>query len=153
MHIAVTGATGFLGRYVVRRLVAAGPQPRCWYRAGSDGSGFEREAQSLDWLPGQLGDAGATRELVRQADAVVHAAVQWEGPRNRGRGSHGASEVFMGINLTGSLHLFQAAFEAEVQRCVFLSTCAVHELILDDRTVDERNPPRPTTAHREHKAA
>jgi len=107
---------------VVRRLVAAGTSCDGWYRAGSDRSGFDREARSLEWLPGQLGDAEATRGLVRQADAVVHAAVQWEGPRNRGRGSHGASEVFMGVNLTGSLQLFQAAFEANVPRFVFLST-------------------------------
>jgi len=84
---------------------------------------------------------------------VVHAAVQWEGPRNRGRGSHGASEVFMGINLAGSLQLFQAAFEAKVQRCVFLSTCAVHEVILDDRPLDETHPLWPTSAYGAHKAA
>jgi nucleoside-diphosphate-sugar epimerase len=153
MRIAVTGATGFLGRYVVRRLVAAGHQLRCWYRVGSDRSGFDNEARSLEWLPGQLGDAGATRELVRQADAVVHAAVQWEGPRNRGRGSHGASEVFIGVNLTGSLQLFQAAFEANVPRFVFLSTCAVHEVILDDRPLDETHPLWPTSAYGAHKAA
>ncbi len=153
MRIAVTGATGFLGRYVVRRLVAAGHQLRCWYRAGSDRNGFDREVRSLEWLPGQQGDAGATRELVRQADAVVHAAVQWEGPRNRGRGSHGASEVFMGVNLTGSLQLFQAAFDANVSRFVFLSTCAVHEIILDDRPLDETHPLWPTSAYGAHKAA
>ena len=153
MRIAVTGATGFLGRYVVRRLVAAGHQLRCWYRAGSDRNGFDREVRSLEWLPGQQGDAGATRELVRQADAVVHAAVQWEGPRNRGRGSHGASEVFTGVNLTGSLQLFQAAFDANVSRFVFLSTCAVHEIILDDRPLDETHPLWPTSAYGAHKAA
>jgi len=153
MRIAITGATGFLGRYVVRRLVAGGHQLRCWYRVGSDRSGFDREARSLEWLPGQLDDAEATRELVRQADAVVHAAVQWEGPRNRGRGSHGASEVFMGINLTGTLQLFQAAFEAKVPRFVFLSTCAVHEVILDDRPLDETHPLWPTSAYGAHKAA
>lgn len=153
MRIAVTGATGFLGRYIVRRLVAAGHDLRCWYRAGCDRSGFEREERSPEWLPGQLGDAEATRGLVRQADAVVHAAVQWEGPRNRGRGSHGGSEVFMGINLTGSLQIFQAAFEEKVPRFVFLSTCAVHEVILEDRPLDETHPLWPTSSYGAHKAA
>ena len=140
MRIALTGATGFLGRYLVRHLAAAGHALRCWYRPDSDRGGFDREASALEWLPGELGDPSATLALVRGADALVHAAVQWEGPRNRGRGSHGAADVFLGVNLTGSLQLFQAALEAGVARCVFLSTCAVHEVILDDRPLDEAHP-------------
>jgi nucleoside-diphosphate-sugar epimerase len=85
MLIAITGATGFLGRYLVRQLAGAGQRLRCWYRAQSDRSGFETESESIEWLEGQLGDVSSTHELVRGADALVHAAVQWEGPRNRGR--------------------------------------------------------------------
>ena len=84
---------------------------------------------------------------------LVHAAVQWQGPRNRGQGSHGASDVFLGVNLTGSLQLFQAAFEVGLQRCVFISSCAVHEVILDDRPLDETHPLWPTSHYGAHKAA
>jgi nucleoside-diphosphate-sugar epimerase len=153
MRVAVTGATGFLGRYVVRELAGAGHALRCWHRAGSDRGGFGPAADAVEWLAGQLGDAAAARELVRGADALVHAAVEWEGPRNRGRGSHGAPDVFLGVNLTGSLQLFQAAFEAGVPRCVFVSTCAVHEVILPDRPLDETHPLWPTSHYGAHKAA
>jgi nucleoside-diphosphate-sugar epimerase len=153
MRIAITGATGFLGRYLVRHLADAGHPLRCWYRPGSDRGGFEGRADAIDWLPGALGEEAAVRELVRGADAVVHAAVQWEGPRNRGRGSHGAAGVFFGVNLTGSLQLFQAAFEAAVPRFVFVSTCAVHEVIRDDRPLDEAHPLWPTGHYGAHKAA
>jgi nucleoside-diphosphate-sugar epimerase len=152
MRIAVTGATGFLGRYLVRRLSGAGHELRCWYRPGSDRSGFEAE-HGVDWLPGQLGEESAAHRLVEGADALVHAAVQWAGPRNRGQGSHGANDVFLGVNLTGSLQLFQAAFAAGVPRCVYLSSCAVHEVILDDRPLDETHPLWPTSAYGAHKAA
>jgi nucleoside-diphosphate-sugar epimerase len=153
MRIAITGATGFLGRYLVRQFAEAGHQLRCWHRPGSDRRGFEKQADAIEWLPGSLGDQAAVRELVRGADAVVHAAVQWEGPRNRGAGRHGAADVFLGVNLTGSLQLFQAAFEAGVSRFVFLSTCAVHEAILDDRPLDEAHPLWPTSHYGAHKAA
>jgi nucleoside-diphosphate-sugar epimerase len=153
MRVAVTGATGFLGRYIVRQLARSGHHLRCWYRPGSDRSGFEQQAGAVEWLPGQLGDPAATRDLVRSADAVVHGAVQWEGPRNRGRTSHGAADVFFGVNLTGSLQLFQAALDAGVSRCVFISTCAVHEVILDDRPLDETHPLWPTSHYGAHKAA
>src|SRR3954452_16830520 len=94
MRVAITGATGFLGRYLVRHLAGAGHQLRCWHRPDSDRTGFAEVEGALEWLPGDLGDHAATDELVRAADAVVHAAVQWEGPRNRGRRSHGDPGVF-----------------------------------------------------------
>jgi nucleoside-diphosphate-sugar epimerase len=150
MRIAVTGATGFLGRYLVRHLTGAGHTLRCWHRPGSDRTAFANTDQ-IEWLPGELGDAAAVRELVRGADVVVHAAVQWQGPRSRG--SHGADDVFLGVNLTGSLQLFQSAFEAGVPRFVFVSTCAVHEVILDDRPLDETHPLWPKTPYGAHKAA
>ena len=75
MRIAITGATGFLGRYLVRQLAGAGHQLRCWHRPDSDRGGFEKQADAIEWLPGSLGDPAAVRELIRGADAVVHAAV------------------------------------------------------------------------------
>lgn len=153
MKIALTGSTGFLGRYLVHHLAQAGHSLRCWYRPGSDRSGFEAVAAAVEWLPGELGDPAAVAQLVAGMDALVHAAVQWEGPRNRGLGSHGAADVFLGVNLTGSLQLFQASFETGVSRCVFLSTCAVHEVILEDRPLDETHPLWPTSHYGAHKAA
>jgi nucleoside-diphosphate-sugar epimerase len=153
MEIAITGATGFLGRYVVCHLARAGHHLRCWYRPGSDRGGFEEVAQAIEWLPGELGDRAAAEALVRGVDALVHGAVQWEGPRNRGRGSHGAADVFFGVNITGSLQLFQAAFEAGVPRCLFISSCAVHDVILGDRPLDEAHPLWPKSHYGAHKAA
>jgi nucleoside-diphosphate-sugar epimerase len=153
MRIALTGATGFLGRYLVQHLAQAGHSLRCWFRASSDRSGFEGVATAVEWLEGELGHPNAAQKLVRGMDALVHAAVQWQGPRNRGQGSHGASDVFLGVNLTGSLQLFQAAFEVGLQRCVFISSCAVHEVILDDRPLDETHPLWPTSHYGAYKAA
>lgn len=153
MRIAITGATGFLGRYLVHHLAAAGHRLRCWYRPESDRSGFAAVADAVEWLPGTLGDGAAARGLVAGADAVVHAAVQWEGPRSRGRRTHGDDGVFLGVNLTGSLQLFREAHEAGVPRFVFISTCAVHEVILDDRPLDETHPLWPTSPYGAHKSA
>src|SRR6266446_4982143 len=153
MKIALTGATGFLGRYILRHLAGAGHRLRCWYRQGSDRDGFENVAGAVDWLPGELGDPAATRQLVGGVDAVVHGAVEWLGPRNRGADSHGAADPFFGINLTGSLQLFQAAFEAGLARFVFISSCAVHDVILSDRPLDESHPLWPNSHYGAHKAA
>ena len=153
MKIAITGATGFVGRYLVRRLAGAGHSLRCWHRPGSDRSGLKDVEPSVEWQAGALDDPAAARRLVNGVDALVHAAVQWEGPRNRGRGSHGDPGPFLGVNLTGSLRLFQDAFEAGVPRCVFISSCAVHDVILDDRLLDETHPLWPKSHYGAHKAA
>jgi len=153
MLIAITGATGFLGRYVVRQLAGAGHRLRCWFRSQSNRDDFQDVADSVEWLPGRLGDDVAARQLVKGMDALVHAAVQWEGPRNRGHGSHGDEGVFFGANLTGSLQLFQAAVDASVSRCVHISSCAVHDVILGDRPLDETHPLLPKSHYGAHKAA
>lgn len=153
MHIAVTGATGFIGRYVLRRLTNAGHRLRCWSRPASDRTHLDDVAGAVEWQSGDLGDAAAVVPLVRGADAVVHGAVQWAGPRNRGSRQHGAADPFFGVNLTGSLRLFQAAREAGVPRFIFISTCAVHEVILNDRPLDETHPLWPTSHYGAHKAA
>jgi nucleoside-diphosphate-sugar epimerase len=153
MLIAVTGATGFLGRYVVRHLARGGHRLRCWYRPGSDRGGFEEAAASIDWLPAEMGDAEAARQLVRGADALVHAALARPGGRGFTASAREDLPGFLQVNLFGSLQLFEAAFAAGVPRCVFVSTCAVHEVILDDRPLDEAHPLWPTSHYGAHKAA
>src|SRR5262245_38549104 len=92
MFIALNGANGFLGQYVVRQLVNQGHRLRCWHRNHSDRSALADVA--VEWQSGQLGDEAATRALIKGVDAVVHSAVEWQGPRNRGAGDHGASDPF-----------------------------------------------------------
>lgn len=103
----------------------------------------------VPWRPGRC----CVGAIVAGVDAVIHGAVQWAGPRNRGSRSHGDSDPFFGINLTGSLQLFQAAFEAGVPRFVFISSCAVHDVILGDRPLDETHPLWPASHYGAHKAA
>ena len=154
MLIALTGATGFLGRYLIRHF-ADRHQLRCWYRPASDRSGFDSDAERIQWQPGKLGDQEATRRLVQGAEAVVHAAVQWPGPRHSPSRAKTQTDLqtFLEANLMGSLQLFQAAREAGVARLIFISTCAVHEIILDDRPLDETHPLWPTRPYGAHKAA
>jgi nucleoside-diphosphate-sugar epimerase len=153
MRIAITGATGFLGRYLVRRLEAAGHQLRCLCRPSSDRAGFEKQADALEWLPGTLGDPAAIAKLVQGVDAVVHAAVEWEGTRVAGRGTPSGAGVYLGTNLSGSLELFETAFNAGIPRFIFVSSCSVHDVILDNRQLDETHPLWPRSHYGAHKAA
>jgi nucleoside-diphosphate-sugar epimerase len=151
MKIAVTGATGFVGRYIVRHLTGLGHTCRCWFRTGSDRSGLEDLASQLDWVPGGLGDSQAAALLVDGCQAVVHAALYH--PGGGFRGGEGDILDFVAKNVVGSLELIEAARKAGVGRFVFISTCAVHERILDGRPLDETHPTTATSHYGAHKAA
>lgn len=150
MRIAVTGATGFIGRYIVRRLVGLNHRCRCWHRPQSDRGGFEDLAEAVEWVPGELagGEEGA---FVSGCEAVVHAALHH--PGGGFRGGEGDVVEFVEKNVVGTIRLIEAARAAGVKRFVFLSTCAVHEKILDDRPLDEAHPLWATHHYGAHKAA
>lgn len=153
MRVAVTGATGFLGRYIVNQLLGEGHECRCWYRPGqSDREGFyEPQEMQIEWIPGDLSEPEAADALVKGADAVVHSALSREGAGFIG--AEGDLIGFVGKNLLGTLRLIEAARARGVPRFVFISTCAVHDVILDDRMLDEAHPCWPKSHYGAHKAA
>ena len=151
MKIAVTGATGFLGRYLVGHLVELGHACRCWFRPGSDRSGLENSGEQIEWAPGELRDASAAGALVDGCDAVVHAALYH--PGGGFWGSDGDLVQFADKNILGTLELMEAARAAGVGRFVFISTCAVHDKILPDRPLDETHPTWALSHYGAHKAA
>ena len=149
MRIAVTGATGFIGRYIVNQLVDGGHELRCWHRANSDRCGIPNDF--IEWIDGDLTRVDSMARLVDGCDAVVHAAL-WK-PGKSFRGGEGDVVRFAEVNVIGTLQLIQAAIDAGVDRFVYLSTCAVHEIILDDRPLDEAHPLWATSHYGAHKAA
>jgi nucleoside-diphosphate-sugar epimerase len=153
MRIAITGATGFLGRYIVARLAGAGHRLACWHRPTSDLGHFPKPIppESVRWIEGRLGEEKAARELVHQADAVVHAALHH--PSGGFRGAEGDLISFVEANVVGTLGLMEAARAAGVGRFVFISSCAVHDRILRDRVLDETHPLWMSNHYGAHKAA
>ena len=143
MRVAVTGATGFLGRYIVRHLVGEGHDCRCWCRPGSDRGGFDGCEERIEWLDGDLTNSDSMKGLIADVDAVVHSAL--DRPGAGFRGSEGDVATFVECNVVGTVRLIETAKSAGVSRFIFISTCAVHEKILDDRKLDEAHPLWPTS--------
>lgn len=151
MRIAVTGATGFLGRYIVQHLTELGNVCRCWYRPQSDCGGFEDLPIPIELVEGDLADPASMVELTRGADAVVHAALYRPGMGFTG--GEGDLPTFVERNVLGTIRLIETARTASAKRFIFISTCAVHDKILDDRGLDESHPLWPTSHYGAHKAA
>jgi farnesol dehydrogenase len=71
MKVLLTGATGFLGRAVARRLVARGHALRVLARPTSRVAGLPEGVLVAE---GDITDASSTRRAAEGCDAVVHAA-------------------------------------------------------------------------------
>ncbi len=147
--IALTGATGYVGRFVVNELQQRGMQIRALSRAQSDRSDF---AQPVEWITGDLRDTDAIRQLVEGVDAVVHLAYEHvPGKYRDGEGDD--LPTWLDVNLNGSLRLLQASAQAGVKRFIFLSSRAVFSRTEPGQVLDERHPISPDTHYGAYKAA
>ncbi|MEX0939161.1 MAG: NAD(P)-dependent oxidoreductase [Pirellulales bacterium] len=151
MRVAVTGGTGFIGRYILAHLVHEGHEVSAWHRPTSDRAGLEHLSKNVEWIEGDLGDAASATALTEGADAVIHAALYH--PGGGFRGGEGDIADFVEKNVVGTIRLIEAARAAGAARFLFVSTCAVHEQILDDRPLDEAHPLWPSSHYGAHKAA
>lgn len=117
--VAVTGGTGFLGRYTVAALHGAGWRVRLLVRR--DPVHPLLRDVPLDIVPGDLQDVDALARLVRGADAVVHVAGLTKAPG-------GSRAAFMATNRDGAGRLAAAvARDAPAARFVFVSSQAARE--------------------------
>lgn len=105
-HIAVTGATGFLGSHLVATLLAEGESVRGLVRPGSTASG----ESGAEYIRGDVRRRETARDLLRGCDAAVHLAA-----------SFSPSDDVAEIIVEGTRALLAAAREASIGRVVFLS--------------------------------
>jgi nucleoside-diphosphate-sugar epimerase len=117
VRIAVTGATGFVGRHVCTRLTARGHDVTALVRRASTAPVGTREV-ALGDLDGSAVPSAALGRL----DAVVHLAARVHVMRDR---SADPLAEFRRVNVDGTLALARAAVAAGVPRFVFVSSVKV----------------------------
>jgi dihydroflavonol-4-reductase len=113
--VLVTGASGFVGGHLVRRLVEAGADVRI----------LHREQSRLDHLqdlpierhPGDIRDSDAVRRAVSGCEVVFHVA---------GAISYWSGDLawMTAVNVSGTEHVIDACLDADVGRLVHTSSVA-----------------------------
>ena len=140
MRVALTGATGIVGRFIAARLAAEGCDIVALARPESDRTGFDFP---VTWIEGNLNTEAAPDTLVEGADALVHSAYDHLPGHYRG-GEGNDVEGYWQTNLLGSLRLVHAAKTNNVGRVVVLSSRAVFGGPVSTR-VGDRHPTSPDT--------
>jgi uncharacterized protein YbjT (DUF2867 family) len=126
--VAVTGATGFVGRHLVAALARAGWQVRLLMRRDPVVAEW-RDAQP-QIVAGDLRDAAALEALVEGVDRVVHVAGLIKAARR---------ESFFSVNTGGSVKLAEALQRrAPDAQLLHVSTLAAREPQLSDYAASKR---------------
>ncbi len=115
-NVFVTGATGFVGRAVVRELLAMGLRPVCLVRSAE-----KLRAQHCDAAPerftsilGSLSDRRALREAADQCQAAIHlVGIIVARPL--------CGQTFKAIHARGTAHVVDAVQRAGIRRYVQMS--------------------------------
>ncbi len=115
MKTLVTGASGFIGSAVVRKLLARGREVRCYVEPGAD----RRNLTGLDVeiVEGDVNDRARIGEALRGCDVLYHlAAIYKLWMRN--------PALMYEVNVEGTKTVLWAAYKADLRKVVYTSSIA-----------------------------
>jgi dihydroflavonol-4-reductase len=127
----VTGASGFVGSAVVRRLLAAGRRVRVLLRPSSDRANVA--GLDLDIRLGSLEDHASMQAALAGSGALFHVAADYRLWVRDPAAMHRA-------NVDGTRALMEAALAAGIERIVYTSSVATLGLTPDGTSADESTP-------------
>ncbi len=112
--ILITGATGYIGRHLVARLVEKGERPRCLVRDSRRAAGILPVAK-VEFVQGDTIQPASLDSAMRGIDTIVHAAfITADHKQSTGN----QYEV---TNVQGTANLIKASKAASVKRIIEIS--------------------------------
>ena len=126
--ILVTGGGGFLGKAIVRQLLAEGHQVASLSRSRYP----DLDAMGVRQYEGDIANAGAIKDAARGMDVVFHVAAK--------PGVWGAYEDYFRPNVTGTRNVITACKSCNVAMLVYTSSPSVVFDGTDMQGVDESAP-------------
>jgi nucleoside-diphosphate-sugar epimerase len=117
MKIFVTGATGFLGRRLVSKLIERGYQVTCLVREPRPAEGLTRLGAQI--AVGDITDRESLRAAMIGVDAVFHVAAWYQVGVKPGQGAQ-----MYAVNVEGTRNTIGLAAELGVAKIIYTSTIA-----------------------------
>ncbi|HVE85178.1 MAG TPA: NAD-dependent epimerase/dehydratase family protein, partial [Myxococcales bacterium] len=129
MRALVTGANGFLGTWLTRRLVSRGDEVRVVVRSSADEWGLSR--LPIQRFQGDITDPASLRPAAQGVDVVFHLAGIRRAP---------SKEIFDRVNGEGTRHVCEAAVAGGAKRVVLCGSLAANGPSTPDRPRLESDP-------------
>ncbi|WP_425615337.1 NAD-dependent epimerase/dehydratase family protein [Anatilimnocola sp. NA78] len=128
MYALVTGANGFLGRYIAEQLLARGDRVRALVRRAEP----ELAAKGAEIARGDIRDLTSLKVAAEGVDAVFHVAAI--------AGIWGPKAKYWDVNVTGTANVLEACLRNKVPRLIYTSSPSVTFAGGDQKGVDESVP-------------
>ncbi len=142
MKVLVTGATGFTGGHLARRLLSDGDRVRVLVRDAARAADLAR--LGIDVVTGDLTDANAVRRATHGIEVVYNIAALYREPGL-------PTGTYRAVNATAVRTIVESAADAGARRVVQCSTVGVHGDIKNP-PANEDAPIRPGDVYQETKA-
>ncbi len=142
-RILVTGATGFTGGALAKKLVDQGHEVVALVRKTGNVQALSELGVELAY--GDITDRGAVMSAAANCDIIYHIAAVY---RTAGH----PDSYYEGVNITGVQHVIDAALEHGVKRTVHCSTIGVHGDI-EELPSNEESPFNPGDIYQRTKLA
>lgn len=130
--ILVTGATGFLGSHICRRLLEDGKKFIALKRANSSLSLLADIKNEIEWVEGDIMQPDSLDQLLSRVETIIHTAAVVS--------FHSADfEKMDQINTEGTKNMVNLALKHEIKRFIHISSVAALGRNLAQGTIDETN--------------
>lgn len=136
MRILVTGASGFIGRYLVRKLADEGYEVFALTRKNI-------EIEGAKIVTGDITDIKSIAKAFRKIDAVFHTAGYAD--------DRGKKRDFYRINVEGTKNVADACRMNGVKRVVYTSSAGVYGFPNKKEPLTEESPKKPVNAYHKSK--
>ena len=122
MRVLVTGGAGFIGSHTVESMLARGWSVRVLDNlSAGKRSNLPAAHTGLEFIEGDIRDAGAVRRATADVDAVLHLAAQVSVQASVADPAGSA-----GHNILGFVNVLEAARAAGARRFAYASSAAVY---------------------------
>jgi nucleoside-diphosphate-sugar epimerase len=144
MKFFITGANGFIGSNLTKKLVELGHEVKALILKGTDESNLDEVQDKIEKVYGDVTDINSIRQALEGIDVVVHLAARVS--------DWGTEKQFMQLNYEGTKYVLDAAVEAGVKRFIFMSSLTVNGFE-GFRNANEATPYKPYNAYARSKKA
>lgn len=137
MKVLITGASGFLGQHIIKKLSEEGVDIAAIIRPTSRIEHLKK--YTIDYITGNIRDEETLRKAMQGVDAVIHAVTT----------KFGGAEDFYAENVESTRQLLELSLKNNIKRFVFISSIDVydHSKCKNGSVLDEDSPRDPNPSN------